>query len=133
MRDTLRDIRIYLEVDVEDLHVDDPADVEGLIAKILEKSRDSFLWTRLVLQRLANCWSRQAITEILEDVPEGMYQLYARILEDMSESPNQDLAKAILRWVICASRPLTMDELHEAIHLDIGQTVSKSKMIEGVW
>src|SRR5436305_9387087 len=57
-----------------------------------------------------------------------MNELYIRILEDMEkrvemDAGNKELTKAILRWVVCAARPLTMAELQEAIRLDIGQKV----------
>src|SRR5271156_202164 len=130
---TLGDIRLYLEEHVDDLPVQDPVAVEDLIEKLLDKSKGSFLWVRLIMQQLESSWSDTAIDEALENVPEGMEELYSTILEDMTQSSNKALAKAILEWVICAARPLTTAELQEAIRLHIGQRVFKMEgMIEAV-
>jgi hypothetical protein len=49
-----------------------------------------------------------------------MDDLYARILDRLMATPrNVHLAKAILRWTVCAARPLLVEELKEAIKLDI--------------
>jgi hypothetical protein len=49
-----------------------------------------------------------------------MDDLYARILDRLMVTPrNVHLAKAILRWTVCAARPLLVEELKEAIKLDI--------------
>jgi WD40 repeat protein len=130
---TLGDIRLYLEEHVDDLPVQDPVAVEDLIEKLLNKSKGSFLWVRLIVQQLETIWSDTEIDEVLENVPEGMEKLYSTILEDMTRSSNKALAKAILEWVICAARPLTTAELQEAIRLHIGQRVFKMEdMIEAV-
>ncbi|MCJ1394922.1 hypothetical protein MMC18_007802 [Xylographa bjoerkii] len=133
IRDTLGDIRLCLEASQEDFPVDEPAEVEELIEKLVLKSRGSFLWTRLILQKLENSWTDAAVDEVLADVPDGMNQLYTRILTEMSQQPNKELARSILRWIICAARPLTILEMQEAIRLDIGQRVPKmERMIERV-
>jgi WD40 repeat protein len=128
INDTLQDIRRYLEENSEDLPMDDGAAVEDLIDKLVLKSNGSFLWTTLTLQRLQNSWTDTAIDKVLEDVPDGMNELYIRILEDMEkgvekDASNKELTKAILRWVVCAARSLTTAELQEALRLDIGQKV----------
>jgi WD40 repeat protein len=128
INDTLRDIRKYLEENSEDLPMLDRAAIEDLIDKMVLKSNGSFLWTTLTLQRLQNSYTDTAINKVLEDVPDGMNDLYIRILEDMEkgvekDASNKELTKAILQWVVCAARPLTTAELTEALHLDIGQKV----------
>lgn len=52
--------------------------------------------------------------------------LYLRILEGlMNNARNRDIAKAILKWTVCASRPLTIDELKDALRLDISVTLPR--------
>ncbi|KAF7503410.1 hypothetical protein GJ744_003893 [Endocarpon pusillum] len=119
---TLGDIHLFLEANRECLHVN-AADVEALIDELLDKSQGSFLWVRLILQRLDNVWNRKAITKVMQEVPDDMNALYSRILEEMEGKPNKDLAKAILRWTICAGRSLTTTELQEAIQRDIDDSI----------
>ncbi|KAI9775800.1 MAG: hypothetical protein M1839_000851 [Geoglossum umbratile] len=93
---------------------------KALVAKILEKSNGSFLWTVLVLNELSHAHGTEEVRRILDDVPRGMKPLYLRCLESMArESRGKTLAKAILVWVTCSVRALTVGELGEALKLDL--------------
>ena len=53
-----------------------------------------------------------------------MDSLYVRIIETLSQATvNKSLAKAILRWTVCASRPLSIDELRCALELDVNDKI----------
>jgi hypothetical protein len=53
-----------------------------------------------------------------------MDELYTRILRNLMSTPsNTEIVTTILRWVICASRLLTVEELKEALRLDIGEVL----------
>ncbi|KAL8736886.1 MAG: hypothetical protein Q9181_002226 [Wetmoreana brouardii] len=129
-----RDIRCVLEANMRLLPTDDPAACKMLITKILEKSNGCFLWATLVLKELETTHSEQQIQEVLDSVPSEMDSLYTRILENMAMVPrNQKLAQAILRWTVCAVRPLTVEELKEAIRLDLGEIVPRlERTVESV-
>ncbi|KAL9603530.1 MAG: hypothetical protein Q9179_002147, partial [Wetmoreana sp. 5 TL-2023] len=129
-----RDIRCVLEANMRLLPTDDPTACEMLITKILEKSNGCFLWATLVLKELQTTHSEQQIQEVLDSVPSEMDSLYTRILENMAMVPrNQKLAQAILRWTVCAVRPLTVEELKEAIRLDLGEIVPRlERTVESV-
>ncbi|KAL8895645.1 MAG: hypothetical protein Q9192_003517 [Flavoplaca navasiana] len=131
---SLHDIRCLLEASAPFLPIDDPIACESLIAKILQKSNGCFLWVVLVLKELETTHSEQQIQEVLDGVPSEMDSLYTRILETMAMMPrNRKLAQAILRWTICAVRPLTVDELKEAIRLDLGEVVPRlERTVESV-
>ena len=66
---------------------------------------------------------------MLEDVPSDINNFYARILNQMSRGPpyGKVLAKAILIWTVCAARPLTTKELHQALEMNIGDQVNDVK------
>ena len=125
MRNSLQDIRAYLEAYADDLPVSDPADVQELISRLVQKSRGSFLWTHLVMQQLSDFWTKKDIEIIMKNVPEGMHELYYSILDDMSENRRKNLSKSILCWTICAIRPLTVDQFQEAVQLDLQDEVPK--------
>ena len=121
--DSLTDIKMFLEARSHYLPVQTETARCDLIKQILEKSNGNFLWTSLALQELEATNSEEQIVEVLESVPEGMDDVYNRILNRISATPrNVELAKAILRWVVCAARPLSVEELKEAIKLDIRET-----------
>ncbi|KAI1852577.1 hypothetical protein JX265_003059 [Neoarthrinium moseri] len=107
MEDTQRDISLYLD------QYTDTVD-ETVRRVIMYKTNGCFLWAVLVVGRLMGCRTRQAILRTVHEDPEGMDQLYARIVQTMS---NRDVAEHILTWVACAIRPLTLEEMEYAVSL----------------
>ena len=125
---SLSDIRLYAEAQKHYLPVDgdDEEARQDLINQIVKKSNGNFLWTSLVIQELATANSEAQICDILDSVPTEMDSFYRRILDGLLAVPrNIRLAKAILRWTVCAARPLTTGELKEAIKYDIGEVVQR--------
>ncbi|CAF9932101.1 hypothetical protein IMSHALPRED_008796 [Imshaugia aleurites] len=126
IRDLLEDIRLYLQANAEFLPAEDEVERNRLLTRILNRSNGNFLWTYLVLQELSDTLSVQQAYEVLESVPNGMDGLYSRILEALMSNPrNRDIAKAVLKWTVCSIRPLTIDELKEALRLDINVTLPR--------
>ncbi|PGH13282.1 hypothetical protein AJ80_06392 [Polytolypa hystricis UAMH7299] len=124
LQDSLADIELFLEVNALLLPVYDEESRSELITQIVEKSNGCFLWVALVLKELETAHSVEQMRETLDMVPEEMNGLYGRILEGIVLEPkNLTLAKAILRWVACAARPLTVEEMKEALHLDVNHLV----------
>lgn len=121
--DSLGDIKMFLEARSPYLPLITEAARRDLIDQVLEKSDGNFLWVSLTLRELEATNSEEQVLKVLESVPEEMNGVYNRILERISASPrNVELAKAILRWVACAARPMLAEELKEAIKLDIHET-----------
>lgn len=126
VEDSLQDIRRFLHANSNYLPVEDDSACDELINMILEKSNGCFLWAALVLKELESTYSEQQIWEVLRDVPTEMDELYTRILDGMMNlSRDRELAKAIIRWTVFAARPLTTDELKEALKLDINQNLPR--------
>lgn len=98
----------------------------SLMADILARSQGIFLWASLIISRLDELYSLEDIKLALREVPSEMNGFYAKILESITKSSNADKAKAILSWVACAPGPLTVEELKEAVRLDINQTLLSS-------
>lgn len=98
----------------------------SLMADILERSQGIFLWASLIISRLDELYSVEDIKLTLREVPSEMNGFYAKILESVTKSSNADKAKAILSWVACAPEPLAVEELKEAVRLDINQTLLSS-------
>ncbi|KAL2264512.1 hypothetical protein VTJ83DRAFT_7022 [Remersonia thermophila] len=118
--DTLLDIHSLIQRKMEKWGIGEEKDRAALAAKILEKSNGSFLWTSLVLERMAFVYGSEQLSEVLDETPPEMEALYHNILSSMSRIlVGKDLAKAILAWATCSIRPLTTDELSEALHLDM--------------
>lgn len=100
-----------------------PRDRNEIGAKILELSQGSFLFADLVLRELASCHGQMEVSKTLETMPGGMEPVYGRIIETIAEAgPSKDLTHAILRWIICISRPFTVNELQTALEIDLDTT-----------
>jgi len=123
--DTLHDIEHYVEHKVEDLPLEEEAFRSRVVATVVKKSSGCFLWVALVLEELSKVYTEADIEQVLEEVPPDMDALYKRALDAMSSTiRNKQLVQAILTWVMCAVRPLTIAELASALKLDLGVTVN---------
>ncbi|KAK4197921.1 hypothetical protein QBC40DRAFT_99201 [Triangularia verruculosa] len=128
--ESLKDIEAFVRARlspsiIEDFHEQDQ-DESDLVAEIIAKSNGIFLWASLIMTRLDDAHSIEAMRNTLMQVPKEMSGMYNGILKNIVESPNAELAQCILTWVVCARKPLTTDELREAVRLDINQTLRTS-------
>ena len=124
--DTKLDISLFLEANIDCLPSVDEDDRQHTVNKILTKSAGCFLWVSLVLQELKQVHTSTEVSQVLEDIPSNMDELYSRILSQMSSVPyGKTLAKAILTWTVCAARPLTTEELYHALQLDMRDNIDK--------
>ena len=122
--DTNLDIALYLEAHMDQLPTINRRERQHMVTEILRKSVGCFLWVSLVLQELRQVHTSAEIRQVLEEVPSDMDAVYLRILETMSKAPyGKILIKAILVWVVCSARPLTVQELHDALQIDIRDTI----------
>jgi hypothetical protein len=125
--DSLRDIDAFVRSRLSPNIIQDFNEEEGdLVAEIIEKSNGIFLWASLIMTRLDEAHSIEAMRKTLDQVPSEMSGMYSGILESIVESPNADLAQCVLKWVVCARKPLTTEELREVVRLDINQTLRTS-------
>jgi WD40 repeat protein len=119
-QDSKSDITMYLHANMDALPSFGADGRQSIVRQILEKSRGCFLWVSIVVQELRNVHTSTDKQRILDEVPTDMNELYARILGIMSKaSYGKELAKAILTWTVCSTRPLRVQELHEALQLDL--------------
>ena len=124
VNDTRSDIELYLRANMGNLTFQDKVYYPQVTETILEKSHGSFLWVVLVVKEMQSAFSEVDIQQILKDVPRGMDALYERALALMSRTNRgKHLIKAILLWVVCAIRPLAIDELEQALKFDTGEIV----------
>jgi WD40 repeat protein len=125
------DIRRYVENSRSLLPVKDEETRKELAEKIIERACGCFLWVRLVIAKLEDCYFSEEIEAALENVPNELDEIYSQNLEAMSSDlqsgkpipPKSRLAKTILTWTICATRPLSVEELRSAIKIELESDV----------
>lgn len=123
---TLGDMRLLVESRVRSFRLKDTEKQNHLIGKVLTMSEGSFLWTTLVLDELSNSFGDEDIHKILDTIPRDMVPLYQRALQTMAQGAgSKRLAQAILMWATCASRPLSLRELEEALFVDLDSRITR--------
>ena len=134
VQDSLNDIQCYINHRIDSLPVDHAAERKELASKILDKCNACFLWVRLVLDELENVYSSESMIEILEKIPEGMIPYYERTIKAMTpNSREKHIAKAVLVWTLVSARKLTIQELSQALKLDINTVLPSAKSaVEGL-
>ena len=122
--DTISDFSKFIESRMEHVPVSDGEGGENLKQKILEKASGSFLWVSLVVQRLELTYSEEEAEEVLNEVPENMNELYAKMLESVLQNQRAVvLARSVYMWTALSFRSLKIDELQFALKMDTRQTV----------
>ncbi|KAF2742947.1 hypothetical protein M011DRAFT_252802 [Sporormia fimetaria CBS 119925] len=98
---------------------------QKLTGKILAKSEGCFLWVVLVMQELEHAYSTEDVERILDEIPPGMDKLYTRALTEIvgADEERKRVTKAMLSFVVCAMRPLTVGELAHALRIHLRVTL----------
>jgi ankyrin repeat protein len=132
------DIEAFVEADLERclsqtfLTIGDPALILEIQDALLRGSQGMFLWVALQIQSLCSMKTDHAIREALADLPKDLSETFARILQK-SGSSDPALQAKTLQLVLAAYRPLTTDELREALSVTPGDaTWDPSKTLNDV-
>lgn len=122
--DTRHDISLLIDSRIGSILAKDERARHAIRQKIINQAAGSFLWVDLVLSQLRKAQLSSDVKLVLSSVPTDMNELYHDILTSMSkETASKQLIKAILRWVVCASRPMTTEEFNLALKIDLEDTV----------
>ncbi|KAL5610838.1 hypothetical protein FOBRF1_006955 [Fusarium oxysporum] len=117
----LADITSYVSHEVARLSDDRKfsTEMQQLIQeKLVSGSQGIFLWTALMMQRLARTPNR-LILKVLGETPKGVSGIYERIIAEIPEE-SREVAFHILTWVTYSPRPLTLTELNVVCDLKFG-------------
>ena len=74
-----------------------------------------FLWVHFQVIDLCDAASDEAIREILEHLPEGLYDTYTRIFMKIAKMGSKATVLRTMMWMVCARRLLRVEELQEAV------------------
>ncbi|KAI0015721.1 hypothetical protein F4780DRAFT_50133 [Xylariomycetidae sp. FL0641] len=132
--DVVNDLEFYVHDRASNLPFGKLSETKDLVSSLLRRANACFLWVRLVLDELETVYSDESIVQVLDSIPEGMVPYYERTIRDMSENKHEKhIAKAILLWIVASSRSMTIDELSQALELDIGAKLGNAQnAVEGL-
>lgn len=71
------------------------------------------------MDSLCECDSDAAIRETLSNLPRDLTETYQRLLNKIRHPQRQALVRRMMQWIVCARRPLRIDELLEAVAFTI--------------
>ncbi|KAI0840677.1 hypothetical protein F5Y06DRAFT_293941 [Hypoxylon sp. FL0890] len=83
-----------------------------------------FIYARLVLLMVKDQGTLHDIEEQMEDLPDGLDEVYGRLLVRIKTKLTRTLrtvARCILQWVACAQRPLREEEMLQILAVQPGQ------------
>jgi hypothetical protein len=94
-----------------------------------------FLWVKLQIEELCQAESDAALHETLDNLPSSLLETYDRIVRRISSKPRGKeklmLAGTMLSWILCAQRPLKIDELREAVAIQLGdKTLQRERVVK---
>ena len=103
-----------------------------ILPQIVAESNGSFLWVSKTLDTLDMREGTDEILRALTELPPGMDELYKRIIHDMASNPPSQvaLAKTVLKWVLCVSRPITVREVDYIVEKLHGSVADPKTMIK---
>lgn len=125
------DISNFVEKELQMMHGNEMLR-RNVTGEITKRASGNFLWVYLVTQEILGCHTQGEIEQVLDTIPTGMQPLYERIEDGMAKNlrpVDQKLARTLLSWAVCAQRPLSLEELAEAIEptfphiLDLKHTI----------
>ena len=128
------DIELYVQQEMKYVRGSDELKRQ-IMQKILRGANGNFLWVHLVLEEISSCHTQQAIQQTLEEIPPGMEALYQRMELAVAKNPKQAdriLARTLISWTICAQRPLSLEELSQALLPDFPEFLDLKRTIQDV-
>ncbi|KAL8970187.1 MAG: hypothetical protein Q9183_001637 [Haloplaca sp. 2 TL-2023] len=122
------DIRLFVTAGVQlrirsnDLTIRDPQLANEIIDELVNKADGMFLWVYFQLDDLCEAPSDALIRHTLKHLPNGLMETYERILNRVWRGPiPRDIVRRIFMWLVCARRPLDIEELREAAGFEPNQ------------
>ena len=103
------------------------------VREIAVRAQGSFLWASLITKRVVKCYRADQVKRVLESTPDGMQDLYDRMMDAIMDLEDEEraLAKLLLTWAMYSKVPVTLEELSEIYPtelssiMDINYTVSQ--------
>jgi ankyrin repeat protein len=111
-------LRLYIEARIEELSKEKQytTAVQSFICAALEYRGDgTFLWVDFAVEELKKI-QVDVIEDTVNSLPPALDEMYSRILINIDPSL-VDLVVGLLRWTVCARRPMDLLELTVALNL----------------
>ncbi|KAH0561960.1 hypothetical protein GP486_003332 [Trichoglossum hirsutum] len=114
-----------------ELKIKDPKLEQVIISALIDGAQGMFLWVRFQLEDLCEAASDAEIYATLQHLPNGLTETYTKIIKKikLKNGARWEMAIKVFKWVVYAKRPLSKDELAEAVAFDSSDTSWNEKKI----
>ncbi|KAG1775656.1 hypothetical protein EV702DRAFT_1046763 [Suillus placidus] len=101
-----------------------------ILEKLSKKAEGMFRWVQCQLDVIMKCKRPDSIRKALDDLPAGLYETYDRIIHSIEESGQDDgpIAQRCLLLLAGTFTPLTLDQLNEAMMIEVGWPSLKEEL-----
>ncbi|EXJ91683.1 hypothetical protein A1O3_00233 [Capronia epimyces CBS 606.96] len=121
--DSNPEIEMYIESALEErlesgmLRIGDPTIILSIQDALLKGSQGMFLWVVFQLDSICSQATDEDILAALKSLPKDLPETFSRIIRklDQSNAASTELYKKMFEVVAAAQRPLTVEELREAV------------------
>lgn len=121
-----RDIELYIDEKIRLVPVLQAIPREELVKTLLWQSNGMFRWVDCQMNILADQITPKKAQKVLSSLPGTLNETYALILSQVSRN-HRNLVQEALLWLSFSLRPLTLQELCEALVIEEGDfTIDKS-------
>ena len=89
-----------------------------------------FLWAYLMIQELKELGTVREVNEALRSLPKGLNNMHETIITRLNATlhpAHRQLAIKILKWIVCAVRPLRLAELQEVMRFEFQEGRSSAR------
>ncbi|KAG2361071.1 hypothetical protein BDR07DRAFT_1610413 [Suillus spraguei] len=95
-----------------------------ILERLLEKADGMFRWVQCQLDEIVACKRHVDIEAALDNLPAGLYETYDRIIQAIKQRGRSDdqIARSCLLWLAGTFTPLTLDQLNEAMTIEVGRS-----------
>ena len=91
---------------------------DKILEALVSRHEGMFLWVVLMFKELKACVTVEDVQSALNQLPTGLEAVYAAIVERLEKTlacGAIEVSRKVLAWVLGSGRPLSMDELREAL------------------
>ncbi|KAH0561957.1 hypothetical protein GP486_003334 [Trichoglossum hirsutum] len=110
------------KIESGELVIRNPSLEQDIVKVLVDGADGMFLWIKFQIAELCEATTDSAIREVLRTLPRGLVATYERILEKITASTGGAgktiIAIKMFKWIVCAKRPLKIDELKEAVGVE---------------
>ncbi|KAL0630785.1 hypothetical protein Q9L58_010363, partial [Maublancomyces gigas] len=109
------------KIEDETIAITQPSMAEEIKQTLIRKSDGMFLWVKFQIDEIAREHNDEGIRRVLQSLPKGLNETYARILQRIKRDRKPDVARTVFQWLAVTRRPLLLDELAECVALGLAR------------